>query len=156
MSIASAAAAPAAAIREESWWVMTAALVPVDAAADDEVEAEVEALSVAEVLPVVVEPVWVVDEASLPVLVPVSAELEPEDVDDEPASVEQVTEVGRSVTPPRAQRDLATFRVAVDILALMHWCNERRATYCPGLPWNTCRPHSKRHRSRRTWLRRCT
>ena len=57
MSIANAAAAPAAATSEESWRVMTAAPVLVDAAAEDEAEVEDEALSVVEVLPVVVEPV---------------------------------------------------------------------------------------------------
>jgi len=79
------------------------------AAAEEEARAELEALSVVEALvPVAVVPsVLVAAEASVPVLVPVSV---PEV---ELALLEQTTAVGRSVTPPRAQRDLATLRVAV-------------------------------------------
>lgn len=120
--MANAAAAPAAATREESLWVRPAAPVLVDGAAEDEAEAEAEdealavvGLSVVEV-PVEVESVLVAAEASVPVLVPVSVE-ELEDVELELEPVEQTTAVGRSVTPPRAQRDLATLRVAAGALA---------------------------------------
>lgn len=117
MSIAKAAAAPAAATSEESLWVIPAAPVLDDAAADDDAEAEDEALSVVALsaveAAVEVESVLVAAEASVPVLVPVSVELEEVEVELELAPVEQTTAVGRSVTPPRAQRDLATLRVAI-------------------------------------------
>lgn len=104
----------------------------------------------------VVEPVEVEVEAdaSVPVLVP-ELELELE------LLLEQVTSVGRLVTPPRAQIDLATLRVAV-VLKLVSWvCSvessiEIGITYSPDLPWSTCLPHSRKHHSGRTWPHRCT
>jgi hypothetical protein len=53
------------------------------------------------------------------------------------AAVEQVIELGRSVTPPRAQMFLATFRVAV--IGIVRQCLYRQEvcggyTYCPGRP----------------------
>lgn len=108
--MANAAAAPAAATSEESLWVRGATPVLVAAAEADEAlfEAVVEALV----------PVTVVEsEVSVPDLVPVSVELELElvlvpelELD---LLLEQTTSVGRSVTPPRAQIDLATLMVAV-------------------------------------------
>ena len=127
--MAKAAAAPAAAIREESRvWPRTAA--PVVAAAEEaDWEAEEEELEAAEpvvealVLVAVTEPDRVVSVAVdwalpvlvslvLPVVVPEAVPVAAVPVAVE-APVEQVTALGISVTPPRAQIDLATLRVAV-------------------------------------------
>lgn len=127
--MAKAAAAPAAAIREESrFWPRMAA--PVVAAAEEAAEeAEEEALEAAD--PVVEAPVLVAEtdpdrvvlvavDCALPVLVSVEVPVEvTEEVpvaEDEPEEdpEEEVQEIvlGRSVTPPRAQIPLATWRVA--------------------------------------------
>jgi hypothetical protein len=117
MRIANAAAAPAAATSEESLCLIPATPVLV-AAAEEDALAELEALSVVEALvPVVVvlPSVLVAAEALVAVLVPVVVPVSVEEVELEVelALLEQTAAVGRSVTPPRAQRDLATFRVAV-------------------------------------------
>ncbi|MBZ6374539.1 MAG: hypothetical protein LBE67_05875 [Kocuria palustris] len=106
--MANAAAAPAAATSEESLWVSAATPVLVAAAEADEalLEAEAEAL-----VPVTV----VAPEVSVLDLFPVSVELELSLVEVpelEPDLLEQTTSVGKSVTPPRAQIDLATLMVA--------------------------------------------
>jgi hypothetical protein len=161
--MANAAAAPAAATREESLRAGIAAPVLVAAAeaeAEDEAEDELpelvlEALVVeASEADAVVEPdeVEVEADASVLVLVP---ELELE------LLLEQVTSVGRSVTPPRAQIDLATLRVAVMLKHVSWVCSiessiEIGITYSPDLPRSTYLPHSRKHHSGRTWPHRCT
>jgi hypothetical protein len=113
--MANAAAAPAAATSEESLWVRGATPVLVSAAEADEAlfEDVVEAL-----VPVTVveSEVLVAPAVSVPDLVPVSVELELEVVLVPELELdwllEQTTSVGRSVTPPRAQIDLATLMVA--------------------------------------------
>lgn len=101
--MANAAAAPAAATSEESLWVGGATPELVAAAEADEAlsEAVVEAW-----VPVTVveSEVLVAPAVSVPDLV---SELELD------LLLEQTTSVGRSVTPPRAQIDLATLMVAV-------------------------------------------
>jgi hypothetical protein len=88
-------------------------------AAAEEALAELEELSVIEAwVPVaVVLSVLVAAEAlvpvEVPVVVPVSVELELELLELELAPVEQTAAVGRSVTPPLAQRPRATLMVAV-------------------------------------------
>ena len=115
--MANAAAAPAAATSEESLWAIAATPVLVAAAETDEaLEDGVEAL----VLVAVVESeVFVALEVSVLDLVVLSVELELElalvlvpelELD---LLLEQTTSAGRSVTPPRAQIDLATLMVAV-------------------------------------------
>jgi hypothetical protein len=113
--MANAAAAPAAATSEESLWVSAARPLLVAAAEADEV---VEALS--EVVVAVLVPVrLVLDAAVVSVLafVPVSVELELALVLVLEAELdllfEQTTSLGRSVTSPRAQIDLATLMVTV-------------------------------------------
>lgn len=123
--MAKAAAAPAAAIREESRvWPRTAA--PVVAAAEEaEWEAEEEELEAAVpvvealVLVAVTEPDRVVSVAvdwALPVLVSLVLPVvvpEAVPVAAVPVAVEeQEIVLGRSVTPPREQMPLATWRVA--------------------------------------------
>lgn len=76
----------------EAWVPVAVVLVPV--MVESLVVSAVAAVPVPVVVPVLV---------SVPVLVPVEAL----------APVEQTTELGTSVTPPRAQIDLATLRVAV-------------------------------------------
>lgn len=98
--MANAAAAPAAATSEESLWVSAATPVLVAAAEADEA-----------LVPVTV----VAPEVSVLDLFPVSVELGLSLVEVpelEPDLLEQTTSVGRSVTPPRAQIDLATLIVA--------------------------------------------
>ena len=111
MKTAKAAAAPAAAMKEASlFWLSAAAPVvaaAVDAAALEEddswvLKACVPETVVAPVLFAVAEPVVVGD--AVAVLLPVEAF---------DASDEQATVFGRSVTPPRAQMDLAALRVSV-------------------------------------------
>lgn len=82
----------------------------VAAAEADEALFEAEAL-----VPVTVveSEVLVAPAVSVPDLVPVSVELELELVLELDLLLEQTTSVGRSVTPPRAQIDLATLMVAV-------------------------------------------
>ena len=81
----------------------------VAAAEADEALFEAEAL-----VPVTVveSEVLVAPAVSVPDLVPVSVELELELVLELDLLLEQTTSVGRSVTPPRAQIDLATLMVA--------------------------------------------
>ena len=82
----------------------------VAAAEADEALFEAEAL-----VPVTVveSEVLVAPAVSVPDLVPVSVELELKLVLELDLLLEQTTSVGRSVTPPRAQIDLATLMVAV-------------------------------------------
>jgi hypothetical protein len=119
----------------------------------------------------VVEPsVLVAAVTPVPVLVPVSVELEVELVLE--FDFEQTTSLGRSVTPPRAQMDLATLMVAVLrkdsslarcmsysmlIAPLAHSTGDGAGiTYCPGLLWSTYQRRSMRHRRGRIWIRKCT
>jgi hypothetical protein len=127
-----------------------------EAEAEDELsELVLEALVVeASEADAVVEPVEVEVEADASVLVLVP-ELELE------LLLEHVTSVGRSVTPPRAQIDLATLRVAVMLKHVSWVCSiessiETGITYSPDLPRSTCLPHSRKHHSGRTWPHRCT
>lgn len=115
--MANAAAAPAAATSEESLWVSAATPVLVAAAETDEApfEAMVEASVVEALVPVTVveAEVLVAPEVSVLDLVPVSVELVLVPELELDLLLEQTTSVGRSVTPPRAQIDLATLMVAV-------------------------------------------
>lgn len=143
MKTAKAAAAPAAAMKEASlFWLSAAAPVvaaAVDAAALEEDDSWVlkacvpETVVVAPVLFAAAEPVVVGD--AVAVLLPVEA------LD---ASDEQATVLGRSVTPPRAQMDLAALRVSVarSWSGLGHKVLDGH-TYSPGLPWSIYRRHSK-------------
>lgn len=116
--MANAAAAPAAATSEESLWARAATPVLVAAAETDEALFE-EAVEAFVLVAVVESEVSVVLEVSVLDLIPVSVKLELElvlvlapelELD---LLLEQTTSAGRSVTPPRAQIDLATLMVAV-------------------------------------------
>jgi hypothetical protein len=162
--MAKAAAAPAAASREESRvWPRTAA--PVVAAAEEaDLEADEEALEAA--VPVVEVPVLVAEtEPDRVVLVPVACELPvlvsvelpvevPEEVpvaaaepEEEPADEVQEMVLGRSVTPPREQMPLATWRVAAamkkTLVSGYSSNSELGVTYSPDRPGSTCQPHSR-------------
>lgn len=152
MRMAKAAAAPAAAIREESlFWPRTAAPVVVaadeaDDAAEETVDEEEEDAEEDAAVEEALAPVAVVEASVLVVAVAEPLRVVSDAVLLVAAVVEQETVLGRSVTPPRAQIDLAAWSVAAmkrKVWSANMLCTPREKTYPPAPAYCTCRRHSR-------------
>lgn len=151
---------------------------PVVAAAEEAAEeAEEAALEAAEpvvealVSVVVTEPDRVVLEAVdcalpvvvslvLPVVVPEAVAAVPVALEEPEDEVQEMV-LGRSVTPPREQMPLATWRVAARNgedtgQQIFRIIQDHRNTYSLGRPESTCQPHSRQCCSGTTCRRKCT